>query len=638
MTIFVDIIIPVHNAESTIEETVHSAMRQCIPSHLLFDEDDGHDKSNDTDEFFIYDDNNHTSSSEEKIMIGGSQRRFYSTYYLDDYDRCSLCNVDIDVAVCCYDDGSSDNSFNLLKELKEKYDNNNNMSMVENDTKSIKVRRKKNKIISTRLYIGKSVDGVARGAGYARNQAASLRKAVSQYYEQTDSESSNHHSDDKIKYFICLLDSDDIMHQHRIAEQVSVMLQMESNERNSTILGCTFSRIPEDSTWHYTTWANNLTDERLMLERFREVTVLQPTWMLTRCRFDVLNGYIEAPHPNIHQEKDYSNHNRSNVKVYKLIHPTYDNAQTLRLAEDLRFFHAHLNYQDHNHNTGSLKLIRTADGIEKLLKYRHRVGQSQSSSTSRKLLLQLRTKAFVDTILLQNEHNDSSPLLSGSNVQNWLYCKDTNKDGFVIWGAGRDGKEFFKALPDHMKHHVRCFVDVDEKKINSGYYIVPGISLPINESKGKPHKTSPSLKVPIVHFSLLAKDKGIRQKLMDEWMYPSESKHEEEREGKITKCKPKDENDEKKRKRMKVDENDDNLIKVTISTSTTITNVPSTKTNISRKLHALTKNDKQNLKLIETLHELPVVVCVAMYRSNGILEKNVANIGRKEGFDLWHFS
>ena len=125
---------------------------------------------------------------------------------------------------------------------------------------------------------------------------------------------------------------------------------------------------------------------------------------------------------------------------------------------------------------------------------------------------------------------------------------------------------------------------------------------------------------------------------MDEWMYPSKSKHEEEREGKITKCKPKDENDEKKRKRMKVDENDDNLIKVTISTSTTITNVPSTKTNISRKLHALSRNDKQNLKLIETLHELPVVVCVAMYRSNGILEKNVANIGRKEGFDLWHFS
>ena len=36
--------------------------------------------------------------------------------------------------------------------------------------------------------------------------------------------------------------------------------------------------------------------------------------------------------------------------------------------------------------------------------------------------------------------------------------------------------------------------------------------------------------------------------------------------------------------------------------------------------------------------KLPVVVCVAMYRTNGVLEKNCSMIGRNEGEDLWHFS
>ena len=36
------------------------------------------------------------------------------------------------------------------------------------------------------------------------------------------------------------------------------------------------------------------------------------------------------------------------------------------------------------------------------------------------------------------------------------------------------------------------------------------------------------------------------------------------------------------------------------------------------------------------LRRLPVVVCVAMYRTNGALESNVASIGRVEGVDLWH--
>ena len=49
------------------------------------------------------------------------------------------------------------------------------------------------------------------------------------------------------------------------------------------------------------------------------------------------------------------------------------------------------------------------------------------------------------------------------------------------------------------------------------------------------------------------------------------------------------------------------------------------------------KNSEINTSIEpEILQQLPVVVCVAMYRSNGALKSNVASIGRCEGMDLWH--
>ncbi len=644
MKVFVDVIIPVHNAEATIEDTINSAMRQSIPSTLLFD------------------DTNTTVTNDAKN----------EKYHLDGYDRCMLNDTEIDVAVCCYDDGSTDKSFQLMEELQKKYEDMNNsdnedtddeISLMTGSTRSNNRNHttvKSNRIF-TKLYIGQSQDGIGRGAGHARNRCSKLRTTPS--VTRTTVTTSR---------FICLLDSDDIMHQHRVAEQVSVMLKLSPQERLSTILGCTFERIPQDSTWHYTNWANNLTDERLILERFREVTVLQPTWMMDRSRFDVLGGYIEAPYPlnttpsisrpnddgikdhddNHHSDENCELTNNTVNQVYKLIHPIHDDPQSLRLAEDLRFFHAHLLYKsnvDNNtdndehqeklyNNGGKLKLVRTN---EPLLKYRHRLGQSQSSSTSRKLLLHLRTKAFVDTILrpmVVNNNNNNNNHKNDSNIQNtniWLYDKETKKGGFVIWGAGRDGKEFFKSLPDEMKHHVRCFVDVDEKKINSGHYIVPLSSMIINNNvddyKGGDKKNNKNdnntIKVPIVHFSLLTRDDTKRNILMNEWMYPNETTMKQEDMGRITKdnpCHP------PLTKRIKIITHDGNK---SGNNTDGITTIP------KRKLHTIPSKDKDNLTLIENeLKDLPVLVCVAMYRSNGVLEKNVESIGRKEGLDLWHFS
>lgn len=471
---YVDVIIPVHNASETIVETVNSAMHQTVPPHLC-------------------------SSS-----------------------------LDIDVVVCCHDDGSNDDSWSLLCQLERTCAERS--EGCENESKRIR----------TRLLISSSDDGVARGAGYARNRAASLRPAVKWPCDL---------------YFLCLLDSDDVIHETRVAEQVHHMLSLPESDRDRTILGCTFDRDPPDSTWHYAEWANGLTDERLMLERYREVTVLQPTWMMTKARFQSLGGYVEAPHPNdtIHDISSWMKDPLYSNGKLCMIHYAYDTPQSLRLAEDLRLFHSHL------YSGGLLRLHRTKTP---LVTYRHRAGMSQSSQTPRKLLLHLRVLAFETAVLRCD----------------WLGL-------FVVWGAGRDGKDFVKALSEDTRRRVACFVDVDEKKINKGYYVNKEIDV----------------RIPIVHFSKLAKDcsRADRESLF----------------GRVGKQRIAGKLDQEMKEGNR-NEND------------TKSPPPSKK----RRLDSTTDLD------LSALPALPVVVCVAMYRTNGALEANVASIGRTEGKDLWHFS
>lgn len=552
MRVLVDVLIPVHNAAETIQETVKSALEQSIPNYLR-----------------------------------NESRNGTESHVHDSYSRISLKEVHIDIAICCQDDGSEDDSLKILKNIQR--------SLLTKSTtlQEGTVHECDRHELTYQLFIGSDRNA---GAGAARNRASFLRSKMNP--------TPNHLSDTSL-YFICLLDSDDIMHPHRIAHQVAVMLALSKEDRNSTLLGSNFNRIPANSTWHYTEWANALTDERLILEKFREITILQPTWMMTKARFKQLGGYIEASHLDQLVSKSKE---KIDCQAYKLVHPRYDTPQTLRLAEDLRLFYAHLSYpylvkgnaamndSASNIAPGKLKMIRTK---EPLLTYRHREGQSQSSSTSRKLLLQLRVKAFEDLILCNKSRMKTS----------WLSTVES--EGFIIWGAGRDGKAFFKSLGDDVKKCVRCFVDVDEKKISNGYYVVPKDKA-CSANVSRP-KVKECFKVPIIHFSLIASGCEARKELMNEWIH---NQHEDNDivAGRITKnrkkqCKP-------LKKRQK------------------------TEGEPKRILHAISKKDKENMEMIETgvLTKLPVVVCVAMYRTNGVLEKNVEKIGRCEGVDLWHFS
>ena len=146
-----------------------------------------------------------------------------------------------------------------------------------------------------KLLIGSAPTGTSsRGAGYARNQAVKLRDNYEQQQQQHTSQQQQQNNTSNEQYhFLCILDSDDIMHPTRIAEQTCAMLSLlekkkkkkKNNNKDDTVrcggyeinnilMGCQFDRIPQDSTRHYTQWANSLDDERLYLEQFRECTLV----------------------------------------------------------------------------------------------------------------------------------------------------------------------------------------------------------------------------------------------------------------------------------------------------------------------------------------------------------------------------
>jgi glycosyltransferase involved in cell wall biosynthesis len=353
LRIKVDVIIAVHNAESTIEETVRSAMKQVIPRDLL-------------------------------------DRRLTYKQSNNDVLEFSMVDLQFDVLVCCYNDASTDKSLDILHHLEHdlsKSPSPDNERCISSESKTV---------IPTKLFTGTAFpDTLSRGAGYARNQAVKLRDKHDEIQKLTHK---------PLHHFLCILDSDDVMHPTRIAEQTHAMLALGFDNDgqhlcSKTLMGCQFDRIPKDSTWHYQNWANSLTDERVYLEQFRECTLIQPTWFFSKDWFISLGGYLEAPemfHEKRGMKRKLDNFSgETKPQHYLLVHSSEsiqspkDSAgmeiNTLRLAEDLRIFYAHL------YAGGNLRLHRTS---YPLVSYRHRSGMSQSSSTPRKLLLKLRAKAW----------------------------------------------------------------------------------------------------------------------------------------------------------------------------------------------------------------------------------------------------
>jgi len=144
----VDVIIPVHNAEKTIVETILHVCNQRFPI-----------------------------SADECLYRTNNNLEYYHSF-------------DLDVTICCHDDGSEDQSLALLYDLQEKIQQQQNVQSESNANPNPSATDKA--VVCVRQLLISS-SAVSWGAGFARNQAASLPH--------------RHHRGE----YLAMLDADDIM-------------------------------------------------------------------------------------------------------------------------------------------------------------------------------------------------------------------------------------------------------------------------------------------------------------------------------------------------------------------------------------------------------------------------------------------
>lgn len=242
---------------------------------------------------------------------------------------------------------------------------------------------------------GENQSGKPIGPGASRNRAV----------EQSSAE------------FLCIHDADDISHEDRLADQLEA-----AKQRPQALIGSKFVRLPADSTKRYTEWHNALTQEQLELQQYREVTLAQPTWFMTRKVFHRAGGYATKGDEEFRDDGS--------------------DANGFGLCEDLKFFYAHLDQTEQDYRNGAMQRLFMVP--KPLVVYRYAPG-SMSSKTPRRVLLRIRVRAFERRVLCE-----------------WPQ--------FTIWGNGRDGRNFFNELKPEYRDKVKEFCDIDERKIRKGYY------------------------------------------------------------------------------------------------------------------------------------------------------------------------
>lgn len=166
------------------------------------------------------------------------------------------------------------------------------------------------------------------------------------------------------------------------------------------IIGSKFTRIPSHATCRFTKWANELHNDQLMLQIY---TSNGPT--------------IIMPTWFCHRQ------------VYQQVKGGFSE-EGKGCPEDLIFFYSHFD------NKGLIKRVE-----ECLLKYRYH-NQATTFTVQAKTIWHIRLKHLLDNVLRK---------LPWSN-------------GFSIWNAGKQGRKFFRDLPENEKNNVKTFCDVDKSK------------------------------------------------------------------------------------------------------------------------------------------------------------------------------
>ncbi|TKR92613.1 hypothetical protein L596_007235 [Steinernema carpocapsae] len=110
------------------------------------------------------------------------------------------------------------------------------------------------------------------GVGYAKNRAVHLSSGE----------------------FLCFCDADDVSFPRRIQMQHDFTVSRMGGDK-VLICGSKFVRNDENATTRYTKWANELSDNQLLVQRFTShgPTVVAPTWFLLRSLYDKVGGFSE---------------------------------------------------------------------------------------------------------------------------------------------------------------------------------------------------------------------------------------------------------------------------------------------------------------------------------------------------------
>lgn len=210
------------------------------------------------------------------------------------------CEVLLELSI--HDDGSTDNTFQICEEF-------------------IRHEWTRGRAVLTKSEL-------CRGPGTARNEC--IKQCTGQ--------------------FLCFNDADDVSLPNRVQQQLD-MWRLQN--QHQVLVGSRFIRIPENATQHYSAFLNSLSNRELILKQYRELTLIQPTWFLSREFLHQLGGY-----------------------------PT-------DLAEDLILFNRILDVPQ--------VILRVCEE-EPLVLYRH-VSGSVSSKTPRRDLVRIRVDAFERRVL-----------------------------------------------------------------------------------------------------------------------------------------------------------------------------------------------------------------------------------------------
>jgi len=225
-----------------------------------------------------------------------------------------------------------------------------------------------------------AADVPPRGAGYARNRAIESASPDSALY--------------------VFLDADDVC----LPRRVSALVQASKLHSTHTLLGSLYERPGLPHRPRETAWHASLSQQQLVLQRLREVTMPLPTWAVTPTGFAATGSFHEAG-------------------------GAYN-------AEDLRWFYAHLRRGGTVHRLDFPLLV-----------YRHSPnGAVAARRVPASLIWTLRVEELEATVL----------------------CNPPWCNGFTIWGAGKEGRRLYSALCPQSKAALRAFCDVDAAKLERG--------------------------------------------------------------------------------------------------------------------------------------------------------------------------